>query len=343
MSIKSFIGLSDTSIKSVSNTPIERIKTILGSRLNQKKALELTFASIPEVDVFEGVLTAGHFFAEGLEAYGYMSLTGTGSIVPTPEALDGFDNPFNIFSYTAAYGGIVVLYTPDMISTYNVANTITIDGVDYFLNGVLVPITENPFVEGNTYNIKLKTIDYSLLEHWNKFFDLPTNGTPFTSVEVVGNTVKLYGGANITLKNNLFQNDTNLVNVEDKARCIVGAGNTCFLGCTSLTSPDFSSLTTAGYACFLGCTSLTSPDFSSLTTAGNNCFDGCTSLTTIILPSCTALGTTVGSNNVFNAIAGHTKIILTVPSALMTCNSGNPDGDIQDLIANNTMVTITQV
>ena len=294
---------------------------IPGSRLNQKKALELTFASIPEVDVFEGVLTAGHFFAEGLEGYGYVSLTGTGSIVPTPEALDGFDNPFNIFSYTAAYGGIVVLYTPDMISTYNVANTITIDGVDYFLNGVLVPITENPFVEGNTYNIKLKTIDYSLLEHWNKFFDLPTNGTPFTSVEVVGNTVKLYGGANITLKNNLFQNDTNLVNVEDKARCIVGAGNDCFYQCTSLTSPDFSSLTTAG----------------------NNCFDHCTSLTTIILPSCTALGTTVGSNNVFNAIAGHTKIILTVPSALMTCNSGNPDGDIQDLIANNTMVTITQV
>jgi len=35
MSIKTFIGLSDTSIKSVSNTPVERIKTILGSGLNQ--------------------------------------------------------------------------------------------------------------------------------------------------------------------------------------------------------------------------------------------------------------------------------------------------------------------
>jgi len=34
MSIKSFIGLSDTSIKSVSNTPVGSIKTILGSGLN---------------------------------------------------------------------------------------------------------------------------------------------------------------------------------------------------------------------------------------------------------------------------------------------------------------------
>lgn len=34
MSIKTFIGIKDTSIKSVSNTPVERIKTILGSGLN---------------------------------------------------------------------------------------------------------------------------------------------------------------------------------------------------------------------------------------------------------------------------------------------------------------------
>lgn len=35
MSIKSFIGIKDTSIKSVSNAPVGSIKTILGSRLNQ--------------------------------------------------------------------------------------------------------------------------------------------------------------------------------------------------------------------------------------------------------------------------------------------------------------------
>jgi len=43
---------------------------------------------------------------------------------------------------------------------------------------------------------------------------------------------------------------------------------------------------------------------------------------------------------VFTNIAGQT-ITLTIPSALMTCNGGNPDGDIQYLQANNT-VTIIQ-
>jgi hypothetical protein len=38
----------------------------------------------------------------------------------------------------------------------------------------------------------------------------------------------------------------------------------------------------------------------------------------------------------FYNISGET-ITLTVPSALMTCNSGNPDGDIQYLQANNTV------
>jgi len=44
---------------------------------------------------------------------------------------------------------------------------------------------------------------------------------------------------------------------------------------------------------------------------------------------------------VFNYINGNT-IDLTIPSSLMTCNGGNPDGDIQYLQTNNT-VTITTV
>jgi len=73
---------------------------------------------------------------------------------------------------------------------------------------------------------------------------------------------------------------------------------------------------------------------------GNVCFSNCTALTTISLPSCTALGTTTGDNFVFSTIIGNT-ITLTVPSALMTCNAGNPDGDIVYLQANNTVTVIT--
>ena len=63
-------------------------------------------------------------------------------------------------------------------------------------------------------------------------------------------------------------------------------------------------------------------------------------LTTINLPSCINLGKTVGYDNVFDSILGNT-ITLTVPSALTTCNSGNPDGDIQYLQANNTVTIVT--
>jgi hypothetical protein len=52
-------------------------------------------------------------------------------------------------------------------------------------------------------------------------------------------------------------------------------------------------------------------------------------------------GNTVGDDAVFSDILGN-LILLTIPSALMTCNSGNPDGDIIYLQANNT-VSITTV
>jgi hypothetical protein len=114
------------------------------------------------------------------------------------------------------------------------------------------------------------------------------------------------------------------------------AGYGCFAYCTSLTAIDLPLLTTAGDYCFYDCTSLTTIDLPLLTTAGENCFYNCTSLTTVDLQACTDLGGTVLNNNMFYNISGET-ITLTVPSALMTCNSGNPDGDIQYLQANNTV------
>jgi len=45
---------------------------------------------------------------------------------------------------------------------------------------------------------------------------------------------------------------------------------------------------------------------------------------------------------VFNGITGNT-ITLTVPAALMTCDGGNPDGDIVYLDNNNTLTVIQVV
>jgi len=118
------------------------------------------------------------------------------------------------------------------------------------------------------------------------------------------------------------------------------AGDFSFAYCSSITTINIPSVTTAGLACFNGCSSLTTFNLPSLTTAGLGCFYNCTSATTFNLPSCTNLGGTTGNNDVFVLITGKT-ITLTIPASRMTCNGGNPDGDIQYLQANNTVTVIT--
>jgi hypothetical protein len=205
---------------------------------------------------------------------------------------------------------------------------------------------------------------------WNTFFNLPLNGTPFTSVVVNGNTVGLYGGSGITILSNLFYETSNgydaLLEINDEAGCIVAIATDGLYYCYNVTSVnlpnlvsaasyafgDMSSLVTAnlpllqtvGDACFTA-TAFITLDLPSATTIGVNAFSGCLSITSLSIESCTALGSTTGDDDVFGAfpfnISGNT-ITLTVPSALMTCNGGNPDGDIQQLQADNT-VTVIQV
>jgi hypothetical protein len=333
-------------------------------------------------------------------------------------------------------------------------------------------------------NANLLVGDASNVSDWNYFLNLPALGNPFTSVEVLGNEVKLYGGSNIKVKPALMYNEgyQYLVSIVDEIGCItsvggdafsycelltsvslpectiiygyedspyddyggfggcqalaninipklvtlgsyalsdnisistslnfpllttiadgglsylsnatsinlpsletIGAsglsgnnavtsfvlpnvsliGDYAFAGCSSLTTISLPKLTTAGNRCFYYCTSLASislpiletagdycfTDCSSLTTinlpvlvsAGIACFVDCSSLTTINLPQCINLGPDCFDSMVFANIIGNT-ITLTVPSALMTCNSGNPDGDIQELQANNTVTVIT--
>ena len=318
-------------------------------------------------------------------------------------------------------------------------------------------------------------IPYTTLEDWNSFFDLPTYGLPFTSVEIQGRSVYLRGGKGIEVASNLFNGDTTLLSVSDGAYCITSAESSAFFGCSNLITVSMPSLQTAGDLCFRGCTSITSFYLLSLQNAGGECFRDCTSMTSFYLPSlqnagesgcfqsctsatsfnlpllqsasnscfggcasvtsfnlplleiagvkcfgfcsdaitfdlpllqsagascfqgctsatsfnlplleitdnecfynCTSttsfdfpslkyingagcfnsclsatsfylpsvinLGESVESNNVFKSIVGNT-ISLTIPSALMTCNAGEPDGDIVDLQTYNT-VTINLV
>jgi hypothetical protein len=212
---------------------------------------------------------------------------------------------------------------------------------------------------------------YSLsVTDWNIFFDLPTYGDAFTSVEVNGNTVSLFGGSNINLKDGLFVisgQGPALQQINDNAGCIISAGNNVFgdeegIGCPNLTTVYLPELLSVGDMCFMSTRNLVNVTMDKVTSIGNYCFNGSnllstislpvvlsigdgafdsTILTTINIPSCINLGSTVGYDNVFNNVIGQT-IVLTIPSELMICNRGLPDEDIQHLIDNND-VTIIEI
>ncbi|MEI6750718.1 MAG: leucine-rich repeat domain-containing protein [Bacteroidota bacterium] len=120
------------------------------------------------------------------------------------------------------------------------------------------------------------------------------------------------------------------------------AGNSCFSGCSSVSEFDLPALTSAGTYCFNSCSGADTFDFPLLETIGDYCFSNCSSVTSFNLPSVESLGSTVGDDYVFDSIYSM-EIALTIPTALMTCNEGDPDGDISSLVVNNTSVTITQV
>jgi hypothetical protein len=239
--------------------------------------------------------------------------------------------------------------------------------------------------------------DAESVSDWNTFFDLPTNGSPFTSVVVDANKVSLFGGSGITLKDNLFYFPTfgdsdHLLKIVDVAECITEAGDFCFYNNAFLNEVSFPVMTTAGEStfhliygfdcsfnlpelvtagesCFSECnntTEITLPKLESagvscfaytgcdtvsgctfdlplLETIGDSCFADCVNMT-INIPSCTSLGSSVGDNTVFYYMQYTTvSVNLTIPAALMTCNGGNPDGDIQWIQDPGNGVTVTIV
>jgi hypothetical protein len=137
--------------------------------------------------------------------------------------------------------------------------------------------------------------------------------------------------------NDCFSFCTNLITVNMPS--LSYAGDNCFSTCGNILNVYFYELTFAGQNCFGICNSVEIFYFPKLTDVSDECFDRCDSAISFYLPSVTDLGGTVGDDGVFNLITGNT-IYLVVPSALMTCNSGNPDGDIQYLQSNNSVTIL---
>jgi hypothetical protein len=179
---------------------------------------------------------------------------------------------------------------------------------------------------------------------WNAFFS--TVITPFTSVVVTGNTVTLYGGVGVTLTDQ-FNTNANIIKILDYSGSIIGAA-TIFtfnsLNLTDLYLPAF--IATVQLLMFgISPNSLKNIYIPSVTYIDPSInLSWCTSLESLDISGCTNLGGSVFDDGVFNYtnLLTGLNITLTVPSALMTCNGGLPDGDIQWLQANNN-VTIIEV
>lgn len=168
----------------------------------------------------------------------------------------------------------------------------------------------NPLALEITYNDPVIAASRTLMD-WNNILDLPNNGTPFSSLDMVGNIAKLYGGANIIVNPDALSGISNVTSIIDNASSIIELQSSAISGSTNLTSIYFPLVTVIG----------------------DYCFDSCSNLISLILPSLTVCGTTANNNSVFNNISGNI-ISLKIPHAIES------DGDIVALKAANTVTVI---
>lgn len=184
---------------------------------------------------------------------------------------------------------------------------------------------------------------------WNDFFDLPVNGTPFTSVTVDGNIVYLKGGANITVKSNLFDAAIlHILSFEDNDAVIVAAADNAFYNCVLMSTLILPEITTAGNGAFRyvgggaesGSAIIETPglitagewcfsasligtiNLPNLTEAGYCCFAGCNAATSAYLPVVETIG--VGCFNDCNLIESFNFPELTLLNS-QSIEGGTPD------------------
>jgi hypothetical protein len=148
---------------------------------------------------------------------------------------------------------------------------------------------------------------------WNTFFDLPTFGNPFTSVEVVGNEVKLIGGSDIEIKEGLMYTNTYLISIYDNGTIKkIGAdafsysdnlisvfSNSCleildapsiindsgaFGYCPNLETINFQNIRYIGKIAFESCVNLFELKIENVRVIGEVSFDNCQSIESIYFP-----------------------------------------------------------
>lgn len=175
--------------------------------------------------------------------------------------------------------------------------------------------------------------DVNDLSQWNAAFS-----SNYTSINVdsINFIVTLSGGSGVVLDG--FASMPNLVSVVDTGS-VIDVTNSAFKT-SSINYANFSDALNIGANAFESCDLFANGSFAKALTVGDFAFAYNDSAESYYLPSCTNLGATTGYDSVWEFITGR-NITLTIPSALMTCNAGAPDGDIINLDNNNTVTIIT--
>ncbi|MFZ4705550.1 MAG: hypothetical protein ACOYMF_06025 [Bacteroidales bacterium] len=127
----------------------------------------------------------------------------------------------------------------------------------------------------NTINAPV--IDRHSVFQWNTFFQLPTLGTEFSLCEVFDATgyIYLWGGKNITGKNNLFKDNIHLLELTDLAGVFTSVQDVFCSGDSELLLAVMRGITQTGIGAFQLCPKATF-DMPALVTAGNLTFNGST-------------------------------------------------------------------
>jgi hypothetical protein len=216
-------------------------------------------------------------------------------------------------------------------------------------------------------NANILVGDASVVSNWNNLFNLPTNGNPFTGVTINGNIVQLNGGSNITMLGT-FDSNQNLLKFNDYGS-IVKMGDNSFCQTPNISEITSTSCLELEYfediGALEGCTGLSTLYLPSLEVLVTGAIQSCSSLqflyfpnlleiqvsgsggsmsgpiSVLYTPKLQNLGATVGDDGVFNGFGG-SSTVFTVNSEIMTCNSGNPDGDIDNLISNYSPTIVVQ-
>lgn len=188
-------------------------------------------------------------------------------------------------------------------------------------------------------------VDPTNVAQWNTLFDLPTNGTPFTSAVVVGNQVTLVGGTITAMPTTYLLQalsfGTGIIEIEDQTASLEVTGTAMLYGNATVTA-TIPYTDTIGTSTFQDNADLVTVIATNATTVLGNAFQACASAVLIDIPACVNLGTAPSDNSVFVGCT-NAALVLNIAAVNATNNAGGVHASIAALLIANPTATVNYI